>query len=84
MTLKEFNSLIDGHHVELHCEDHPNLRWSCKRIAVTVDQNGKGRYNHGRNLFYKGSVPAEPYQGECDCTTDKLVLVFDEPPEAAE
>lgn len=30
MTKKEFDEGYDGLHVPLTCEDHPDLRWSCK------------------------------------------------------
>jgi len=38
-------------HVILTCKNHPNLRWSCKEIAV----NKNGSYNGERNLFFNGT-----------------------------
>lgn len=39
-------------HVTLTCINHPNLRWSCKEIAV----NSIGQYNGARNIFFCGTV----------------------------
>ena len=36
-------------HVTLTCRNHPDLRWSCKEIAIT-----NGRYNGQRNIFFDG------------------------------
>ncbi len=36
-------------HVILTCENHPELRWSTKEIAVT-----NGKYNGCRNIFFNG------------------------------
>lgn len=38
-------------HVRMTCLNHPDLRWSCKAIAVTAD----GRYNGLRNIFFLGT-----------------------------
>lgn len=37
-------------HAILTCKNHPNLRWSCKEIAV----NSNGSYNGMRNIFFSG------------------------------
>lgn len=71
MTQQEFNGGHDGLHVELACELHPELRWSCKKIALTKDATGKYRYNHSRHLFFKTG------DGECDCPPDKLYAVIE-------
>jgi len=34
----------------LTCKNHPNLRWSCKDIAVNSD----GSYNGARDIFFNG------------------------------
>ena len=61
-------------HVTLTCLHHPNLRWSCKEIAV----DSIGRYNGARNIFYIGTaedlesekwVASEP---ECTCKASDL------------
>lgn len=39
-------------HCTLTCLNHPDLRWSCKEIAVTKI----GQYNGARNIFYLGTV----------------------------
>lgn len=54
-------------HVELMCENHPNLRWHCKSIAV----NENGRYNHSRNIFFNGANSMGVY--ECNCPASKLI-----------
>lgn len=73
-------------HVILMCEDHPDLRWSCKEIAVS-----NGRYNGTRNIFFNGYASGrmyddmsgmyhdfEPRDGvsprECDCPASKLTI----------
>lgn len=72
VTRTEFDAGNDGLHVPLTCENHPELRWSCKRIAITFDSEGVGRYNQSRNIFYKGEGP------ECDCPSSKLRLIIEE------
>lgn len=39
-------------HIILTCKNHPDLRWSCKEIAVNPD----GSYNGLRNIFYRGRL----------------------------
>ncbi len=74
-------------HVILTCENHPELRWSTKEIAVT-----NGRYNGQRNIFFKGVPTGEGMYPdgsglycsfvnpdgtlvkECDCHSGKLVV----------
>lgn len=44
-------------HAILTCKNHPNLRWSCKEIAVTPQGNeGQGSYNGCRNIFFGGEL----------------------------
>jgi hypothetical protein len=73
MTQQEFDDGIDGTHVPLTCEDHPNLRWSCKKIALSLDKGGRWRYNGSRNLFFKHETGVE-----CACPTSKLHAVIEE------
>lgn len=49
-------------HVTLTCINHPELRWSCKEIAV----NSIGQYNGMRHIFFNGPGP------ECPCKADAL------------
>ncbi len=73
-------------HVILTCKNHPNLRWSCKEIAVT-----NGRYNGSRNIFFNGAPSGEgmysdgsglhctevvdgQYVRECTCPGSDLVV----------
>lgn len=72
MTRKEFDEGYDGLHVPLTCENHPELRWSCKRIAISFDKDGIGRYNQMRNIFYVSDAP------ECSCPSSKLRLILEE------
>lgn len=74
MTRAEFDSGHDGTMVPLSCEDHPGLRWSCKKVAVSFDADGVGRYNGRRNVFFASYPPAE----ECYCDVGKLRLVLEE------
>ena len=75
MTRAEFDAGHDGLHVPLTCEEHPNLRWSCKKIAITFDKDGVGRYNNRRHIFYSGRAVEEP---ECSCPIEKLKLILEE------
>ena len=79
MTRAEFDAGHDGLHVPLTCEDHPDLRWSCKKIALSQDAGGKWRYNGHRRIFYVGSAsrPDELVE-ECECPTDKIYALFEE------
>lgn len=52
--------------VKLTCINHPELRWSCKGIAVT-----DGKYNGSRNIFFLPSMNA-PGTEECDCPSADL------------
>jgi hypothetical protein len=72
-------------HVALTCENHPNLRWSCKGIAVDSD----GRYNGARNIFFFGGVRTDGSSvsvydpetntvfSECSCPGSKLIALTD-------
>ncbi len=60
-------------HVYFTCEDHPELRWTCKNIAVGPDKNGDIRYNGSRNIFFASDPPAR----ECDCPSSKLIGIED-------
>jgi hypothetical protein len=73
----------------LTCVNHPNLRWSCKDEAITMNS-----YNGQRSLFFNGEPTgegmyqdgsglhtskyfkdrADPVVRECSCNTDCLVL----------
>jgi len=53
-----------GAHVVMRCPNHPDLRWSCKVVAVTRD----GRYNGARNIFYHSREP------ECPCPGSDLMI----------
>jgi hypothetical protein len=60
-------------HVSLTCVNHPDLRWSCKEIAV----NSIGQYNGCRSIFYCGTVKDNdneelPQNAECGCSADLL------------
>jgi hypothetical protein len=69
-------------HVILTCINHPNLRWSCKEIAVS-----NGKYNGIRNIFFLGKPSGKGMYAdgsgldcatlgvdECPCTADNLVI----------
>ena len=69
-------------HKSLTCENHPNLRWSCKDIAITDD----GRYNGMRNIFFFGGLRSDgsisiydpetnTVFAECDCPCSKLIAL---------
>jgi hypothetical protein len=70
----------------LTCINHPDLRWSCKDLAVS-----EGKYNGARHIFYRGSVQydasgeakrfgdnsgldCERGAPECPCPVSDLVL----------
>ena len=61
--------ITDGQHVSLHCENHPELHWHCKIIAVSRN----GRYNGMRNIFQ-----AQDY--ECPCPGASLIIDEEELP----
>ena len=42
-------------HILMTCENHRDLRWNCKSIAVT----DSGRYNQSRNIFFRGRAMAD-------------------------
>lgn len=64
-------------HVTLTCEDHPNLRWGCKEIAV----GPTGRFWGGRTLFFHGDPDQPHYDSpwpnvdECPCDVRKLIAL---------
>ncbi len=76
-------------HRILTCKNHPDLRWSCKDIAWSVDPPG---YNGSRTLFFKGEPTGQGLYDdgsrlhttsirkdgtlveECDCSSSDLVL----------
>lgn len=67
-------------HVTMKCENHPDLRWSCKSIAVSSE----GRYNEARSIFYQGHVDGS-YPPECPCKGSSLIVVsFDDLAKARE
>lgn len=67
-------------HVYMTCENHQNLRWSTKELAVS----DSGRYTGARNIFYFGAYieGAEPrmidasgaYAAECTCSSSLLIV----------
>lgn len=57
-------------HVILTCTNHPNLRWSTKRIAIS-----DGKYNGARNIFFKG-VPSGKGMHEDGSGLDCTVLGY--------
>lgn len=72
-------------HVILTCKNHPDLRWSCKEIAVTNGQyngsrnifflgtpNGKGMYSDGSGLHCTTFTDKPIY--ECDCSSRELIV----------
>lgn len=79
-------------HVSLTCRNHPDLRWSCKRIAVRDDPTpgAPALYNSRRSIFFfgrstgalfgDGSGPMCTPAIECDCSPDDLIIA----PEDAE
>ena len=58
-------------HVYLTCEDHPDLYWSCKNIALSEDAEGNMRYNGSRSIFFCHHLT--PGRDECPCHHSKLV-----------
>lgn len=64
----------------LFCENHPDLRWYCKDIAIYA-----GRYNGARNIFFFGKATEDKPTGrlvvddelvrECDCPSGKLKAI---------
>lgn len=60
-------------HVILTCENHRDLRWSTKEIAVT-----NGRYNGQRNIFFLGTPNGKGMYSDgsglhCTTFTDKPI-----------
>lgn len=79
-------------HVRLTCINHPELRWSCKEIAIS-----NSKYNGQRNIFFLGKYlgkdsPSKRFDClevvngelvcECLCSPDYLIVVQDEPIQA--
>ncbi len=66
--------------MQMTCENHPDLFWSCKMQAVSKS----GRYTGARNIFFMGKLGLdgkmidrynddnEPIR-ECDCPGSKLI-----------
>lgn len=69
MTREEFDGTHNGQHVRLRCKNHPEVILSCKRIAVTLGEDGIGRYNGSRNIF--------DVQGQCQCPLSDLQLILE-------
>lgn len=67
ITREQFNAGHAGMHVHLTCENHPDLEWSCKKIALSQDKDGKLRYNGSRNIFF-----VTDDKPECSCPSSKL------------
>ena len=65
----------------LTCKHHPNLRWSCKDIAIS-----NGTYNGTRNIFFDGTPSGQGMYHDgsgLDCTMivdGKIVRECDCPP----
>lgn len=77
MTKTEFAAGHDGLHVPLTCEDHPEKRWSVKKISLSPDKDGKLRWNGSRSIFYKGH--SDPNMGmECSCPVGKLYALLED------
>ena len=73
MTEAEFEAGYDGLHIPLTCENHPNLFWSCKKIALSKDkEDGKWRWNGRRHIFFRGEYP----EVECECPFTRLFAVI--------
>lgn len=70
----------------LTCKNHPDLRWSCKDLAIT-----NGKYNGSRNIFFGGISTGRMYDDgsglacmhlnmdgslvhECSCSFSDLIL----------
>lgn len=72
MTKQQFDAGHDGLHIPLTCENHSELRWSCKKVALSLDAAGKYRYNQQRKLFFitEGSE-------ECDCPAKCLYALVE-------
>jgi len=83
MTREEFDAGYDGLHVPLTCENHPNMRWSCKKIAISFDKDGVGRYNQQRSIFFSGVLDEngkydDTQYKECNCPASNLRLILEE------
>ena len=74
-------------HAVLTCKNHPNLRWSCKSIAVnTLEEGVTGVYNGCRNIFFCGEITDPPSlyadqsgvetnpAAECTCPSKDLMI----------
>lgn len=47
-------------HVILTCKNHPELRWSTKKIAFSPEaNNGQGGYNGTRHIFFIGELTGD-------------------------
>lgn len=54
-------------HVTMHCENHPEMIYTCKSIAV----NNNGRYSAERNIF---AVSEAAKYRECTCPGSALIV----------
>lgn len=73
-------------HVSLTCKNHPDLRWSCKEIAVKENpQPGEpAAYNGSRGIFFAGKTTGQLYpdksgvqctpDAECSCPASDLII----------
>jgi hypothetical protein len=68
--------------IEMTCENHPDLLWHCKEIAVSPSR----RYNGARNIFFAGKVmpdgsisefdrESHTFTRECACPGSALIKV---------
>lgn len=60
-------------HASLTCKNHPQLRWSCKRIAISPT----GGYNGARNIFFCGRVtdPVKLYSDRSGVDCEEYVTI---------
>jgi hypothetical protein len=60
-------------HVSLTCINHPDLRWTCKAIAVSPYGNTEGAYNGVRHIFFNSRAI------ECACPAKDLRIAPEDP-----
>lgn len=81
-------------HAILTCRNHPDLRWSCKTIAVTGANPGDpADYTGERRLFFDGRATGgmhpsgvgvqTAFAPECACPTGDLIIAPEDPASAA-
>lgn len=50
--------------ITMHCEKHPDLKWSTKVQAVNIN----GRYTHSRGIYFESE-----HADECNCDSRSLL-----------